>query len=353
MKLKIDLDYLRMVTVAERARGFVWSQHQAADFKETPNPNVLALQQRYGDRGVVAHGLLPGVLTVLVPPPPAKMFTEAKRREWTEQKTERIKGSLIEWASKNIGPPEACCVIGSLLEHSGYSDGAVECFKEMVELGRQAGDITAVGAALNNLGTIFKGAGRHDAAVEYYRVSLQCATDAHERTVTLINLGDVHGQQGDEKGATSAYDEAERVATAHNDQTSLAKVYAGRGHLWDVKGKRDDAIVWYRKAETVLESVGAKGLLGECLQSRGAVHRILGESSEARNCFERAGEIARILGDKAALGYAVSGVGALLLQTGDRAGAREQFERARLIAEELGHERTSNRSHPGGDLLTN
>jgi tetratricopeptide (TPR) repeat protein len=278
--LKIDLDYLRMVSLVERARGFVWNLYRSADLEETPNPNVLALQKRYADRGVVVHGLLPGALDALVKPPARKAYTAAERRAWIEQKTQGLKASLDAWAAKNVGQAEACCVIGDLLSLSGHPEGAVECFRQMAELGEQAREWAVLGVALNYLGTVFKGVGQHDMAAECCRESLRYTEDTCERAITLVNLGDVYGQRGETEEATAAYDEAERLATAAGDREAKAKAYAGRAQLHQVTGRRDDAVAWYRKAEAVFESIGAKGLLGECLYNRGTVHRILNRSTQ-------------------------------------------------------------------------
>ena len=279
--LKVDLDYLRMVSVVERARGFVWSLYQSVDFKETPNPNVLALRTRYAGRGMVVHGLLPGALETLVEPPLRKGYTAAEQRAWTEQKTQRLKASLDAWAAKHVGEAEACCVIGSLLSLSGHPEGAVECFRQMAELGRQARDWTMLGAALNNLGTVFKGTGQYDMAMEHYREGLRYAEDARERIILLVNLGDVHGQRGEAGEATAAYEEAERLATAAGDREAMAKVYTGLAQLHQVTGQAR------RRGGVVSQGGGGvrvdrrKGLLGECLHNRGTVHRILGELIEA------------------------------------------------------------------------
>src|SRR5437660_914710 len=183
--LKIDLDYLRMVSTSEQAKGFVWNLYRSADFQETPNPNVLSLQKLYASRGNVEIGLLPGALEALVEPPPRQPHTTAELQAWTEQKTRRLKASLDAWAIENVVDFEACAVIGHLLLMSGLPDEAAECFEQMLALGRASNTARVIGAAFNNLGNVDKASGRNEAAVEHFRESLNYQPDDPERIIVL------------------------------------------------------------------------------------------------------------------------------------------------------------------------
>ena len=330
--LKIDLDYFGSLSAMDGSPGFLWNLHKTSTNQEAPNKYIMDLVQRYGDRANVTSGLLPDALYGLLNKPPPHLETPPDPTSWSHSRKERLRMALNTWAESNVDDIVACCIIGTLLEKNGNGEEAATCFREMERLGLKSGDRTAVGAALNNLGNIYKGAGNYEEAEPCYRKAITFHNDAREEGVALRNLGDVLGRLGRIDDAFKTYETASEKLRSVGDDRGVGIVDTSRAQILAQAGRRVDAISLYQRAEALFSSIGDKLMLAEALGNRAVVHRQLGELKDAEECLIRSIDIERILGNRVGLGYGLYRLGNIRLTAGETTGAEESFASAEQIA---------------------
>ncbi|NMQ28945.1 hypothetical protein E4Q23_14945 [Candidatus Accumulibacter phosphatis] len=196
--LKIDIDYLGMVSLLDRARGFFWSCFRSNEYQEKPHPLVVELARMYGGRALVAAGLAPDAIAAVLPEslrPVATAVATEERLAWRYAKRARLASALDEWATRHISPPTACRAIGSLLNVEGSHSGAIACFHRMRELALGLGSVELAcqanllsGAAFRNHGQ-FVDAYAHLKAAEQQARALGVWPGIYS---ALVELGSLH-----------------------------------------------------------------------------------------------------------------------------------------------------------------
>jgi SIR2-like domain len=144
--LKIDLDYLGMVSLVDRARGFLWSCFRSGDYEEAPHPLVVELAGRYGARALIAANLAPEAIDTVLPERRRSGTTTPAAddtRAWRSAKRTRLAAALNAWAAQHITPILACSIIGGLLNVEGAHAEALVCFRGMRALARELGSLDA------------------------------------------------------------------------------------------------------------------------------------------------------------------------------------------------------------------
>jgi hypothetical protein len=194
--LKIDLDYLRMMTARDRAIGFVWSLHEKGDYREVPNRYLIALQAAYGQRGSIAHGLFPRAIEAALGVESGDAGlgqTAADRNAWLAAKDAALRASLFRWADDNVAPLLACSIFGRLLQHNGQHRQALACFGEMASLAENWDDgvpfANALVGAWIGMARQHRQLGANAEAVVILQRVLKLARDIEHRGQQAIILG--------------------------------------------------------------------------------------------------------------------------------------------------------------------
>jgi hypothetical protein len=194
--LKINLDYLRMVSRKDDAAGFVWSLFARESFYEEPNLYVQRLAEAYGERALFGHNLLPRAFEVVTRPsdrPELVTVSEEQRRAWQENKNERLGHLLDEWAQKHVDPLTACLITGELLSHNGNIEQGITCFHELELLAIGRRDPITQSTALGKRAGLLSHSGHLAEAVSYEHSAVALA----DWVVTLGDVGRVgHGRMG-------------------------------------------------------------------------------------------------------------------------------------------------------------
>lgn len=305
--LKLDIDYLKMISMKESAKGFVWSLFEERDFKEAPNSYVVELQKLYGERAIITHGLLPDVFDALLPPSDRirkASHTQEEIEQWTDQKNNQLREFLQAWADRNLTPARSCTIYGKLLYYSGQLEAAQACYEHLLRLSEGSGN--------QNLSRI-----------------------AH------IHLCDVHFEGGNYIDALRCAKEAERIARSSGDNFALSGVLRKLGEIYGIWGRYQEALASYKEAETLVRDSGVrdsgkKHILTSLLYDAGKIYRNQGKYEEALENFQQAEGIMRELGEMLNLSVILGDVGTIFFTWGELEEALIYFEEALQIANTLG-----------------
>ncbi|MGZ3622180.1 MAG: tetratricopeptide repeat protein [Ktedonobacteraceae bacterium] len=345
--LKIDLDYLRMKSLKDVARGFVWNFFQKRENSELPNPYVIKLQELYEKKGIIVHGLLPQVFDEFLAPADRieqTRYTDFERKEWIADKNARLQETLRDWADQYLEQQVACYIFSKLFLDNGQMEAALGCYKHMAEVCRERGEREYYGQVRYFIGDVYKQLGQHLEALLYYKEAEQIARETGDDLGlfgTLSSMGDIYSRWGNFEDALSCYKEAQHMqidqqaGLLENDPKLLESI----GDVYRDQGKLGDAFKQYQEAESRIRAIGFKDNLSTILDRIGQIHLMWGEYEEAFQCFQEAEATAAALGLKTVLGNSRLSIGSIYWIRGEYELALKYFQEAEHLAQEIGDNR--------------
>jgi tetratricopeptide (TPR) repeat protein len=345
--LKIDLDYLRMKSQKDVAKGFVWNFFQNQDYKESPNPYVVKLQELYDNKGIIVHGLLPQVFDEFIAPTDRieqTRYTDFERKEWIAEKNARLQENLRDWADQYLEQQVACYIFSKLFIDNGQMEAALGCYVHMAEVNSERGERKAYGQVRYFIGNVYKQLGQYIEALLNYKEAEQIAQETGDDLglyATLCGMGNIYSHRSNFEGALSCYKEAQhmRIDQQAGRLADNPDLLESIGDVYRDQGKLDDAFKQYQEAEWTIRTIGYKGQLGKILDRIGMIHLYWGEYDEALKCFQEAEETATTLGNKVDLGYFRRSIGSIYWIRGEYELALKYFQEAEHLAQEIGDNR--------------
>jgi class 3 adenylate cyclase/tetratricopeptide (TPR) repeat protein len=178
----------------------------------------------------------------------------------------------------------------------------------------------------------------NETAVGYFRRLLPLLRGS-DRGAVLLELGRVLELVGEWSHASDAYREAEDLAAAADDQSSLATCRRAIGWLLRKQGEYHEAMLRLTDARAGFEGVNDAAAVSQVTTDIGEIVRQLGDFTEARRWYDEALSLATTVRDRdAALrarAQALKGAGTLAAQGGDNTTARALFEESLALRREL------------------
>lgn len=343
--LKIDLDYLGMVTLVDQARGFFWSCFRSGDYEEKPHPLVLELAGLYGDRALVGAALAPDAIAAALQDglrPTATAVAMEDRFAWRNAKRARLLTALDGWAARNISPLTACHAIGSLLNIEGAHTQAIACFRRMRDLAADAGSVEMTCKANLLSGAAFR---NHGQFVDAYGDLKTAERQARALGVwpaiysVLFELGALYNAWGRNSDALNAWREAEalvRQASADRGppeaivpldlHEALARAYLRLGYVKPYLEHLD-------YVERIARETGDKRSLCRILNLRMVGQLECGEWAEALATGEEWLALVRMLGYRRDLRHVLVNLAAAHLMVEGSERARADLDDAAGLAE--------------------
>src|ERR1044072_7401020 len=98
--LKLDVDYLKLLTTAPTAKGFFWNLYETRDFREEPNEFVQQLVSAFDGWGLVCDEPLVETLGSLVDFAPSSPADSADAGALKQQRSEVLVSSVGAWAKQ-------------------------------------------------------------------------------------------------------------------------------------------------------------------------------------------------------------------------------------------------------------
>jgi tetratricopeptide (TPR) repeat protein len=234
---------------------------------------------------------------------------------------------------------EALHNLGDVLEQTGRSDDAMQCFAEMLGLAWRYDNLAKAGAAYSRLARGQRRLGRYDAAMEH----LRCAHELFERSrddrgiaSTLDEMGRVHWLRGAYSQALELHRQALTIRRALGDRRSIALSFANIGRVHHDTGNFKAAINQFREALDLRRDIGDLVGVVQSLCDLGGVYAEDGNHEVALELLREGRTMAGEIGDKTALADVLSRTGEVLAAMGRGPEAVRDLSEAKGLAAGLG-----------------
>lgn len=304
--LKIDLNYLGMVSHKETAPGFVWSFYKNAEYTEPINPYVENLSSLYKERAVVGHMIIPVAIKSLddinlTSIPKIKLLNGAEQKAWQNKINDTLLHSIKEWSHKNVSSPAACEIFADLLKISGLPNDALQCYFRKKDL-TENNENNPIHIDTNiGIAKIYLAIGSLDTALEYYKHAEILATkqnDLNSLSIVHAELGDYYRTIGDTTLAIMYLEGAYKYANSIGYSQGANSILHRLSDVYLANNQFELALDYAKQAEKKWRLIGDMSYLLGSLRQQGAVYRSWGDFSQAKSCLNEALEIARTLGDQ-------------------------------------------------------
>ncbi|WP_372366510.1 tetratricopeptide repeat protein [Candidatus Uabimicrobium sp. HlEnr_7] len=338
--LKINLNYLQMVSQKECARGFFWHFFQNSSYTETVNINVKKLVNLYENRGKVIHGQLPGIFDELISNDPIKQrnYSDCERIEWQKKKNNKLKMSLFEWAEKKITVSHALTIFGNLFYLNGQLNYAGNCYLDCINVSQEEKNYSNEAATWSNIGGVYRTMGYYEEALECYAEAEKIAYEQKDKenlAIFINNIGRVHRAQGNYLKAASYYEKSVSLNSELKNYKELAIALNNTGLAHAFLNQHKRALNCYYQALSISKYLGDKRTISAQRNNLGNIYLILGNQNQALAQYIEVENICRALGDKNNLAVSLNNIGTIYKQKKHNQKATEYFENALLLAEEI------------------
>ena len=321
--LKIDHDYLSMKTMKGKAKGFIWTFRQTENFTEEINPHVSELARLYGNKAQIFYSKLPELFDTLFPPSERiarNNYTSAQDIAWKEEKNARLKELLLIWARQYLSKDNSCNIFGTLLEHTGQMEAALECYQRFAQIAKPNIVKPHYANALNNMGEIFRIQKEYDKAKDCYEKAKAINENFGNKkgvATQLNNMGLIYSNQGKHENALACYREAEKIfrVLGHNKGLSASLINIGQRYM-DL-GKFDKALISFQEAEQLDRSLGDKKAIANDLEKLAGYYYTQEMYETALGYYKKAEELDRIFGNKVNLSVLLINIGDIYKKMGE------------------------------------
>ena len=343
--LKIDLDYLKMVSQKEVAKGFVWNFLVRKGNKEPVNPYVSKLANIYGDRARIVHGKLPEIFDAFIVPEDKierTKYSQEQEKAWQQQKNEKLRNSLKQWAEKYLNPALASNIFGLLFRHSGQMKAALQCLERFAQLCRELQDQGMLRTAFHNIGLIYKDQGEYDKALEYYQQATEITKtlgNKHGLATEFNCIGSIYEARGEYDQALEYFKQASEIATELDDKKRIATYFNSIGIIYQHKAKYDQALKYYKQSAEISKALGDKEGLTVLFNNIGSIYHERREYDHALEYFQQGAEISKILGRKKELVTFLNNIGSIYRDRRDYDQALKHYQQAAEISKAPGYKK--------------
>jgi tetratricopeptide (TPR) repeat protein len=229
--------------------------------------------------------------------------------------------------------------LGDVLEQSGKTDEAAQCFTQMLQLAWRFDSLNKAGAAYSRLARGQRRLGKYDAAMEHLRRAQELferSRDDRGIASTLDDMGRVHWLRGGYSQALDFHRQALTIRRALGDRRSIALSLANIGRVHHDSGNFKAAIAQFREALDLRRDIGDMVGIVQSLCDLGTVHSEDGNHEQALELLGEARAMAQEIGDKIALADVLSRTGEVKGAMGRGAEAVKDLSDAKQLASQLG-----------------
>ncbi len=232
--------------------------------------------------------------------------------------------------------------IGALYSQFGDYDNALKHLKSALVKRQALGDKCGTPATLTNLGYVYAAMGQKAQALDHlerqawplYQVEGDCAKGtpypaggdcAVDRAATLINIGKVYYDLGDNNSAQCFYRAAEKLTAEESHQAAR---FNNSGAAYYAAGRYREALGAYERALALYERLKDTKNIATTRTNLGAVRAALGEHGPALRLLEETLTLRRDALDRVGEAITLNGIGEIHLQSGDHRAALNYISRA-------------------------
>ncbi|HEY1554887.1 MAG TPA: tetratricopeptide repeat protein [Kofleriaceae bacterium] len=229
--------------------------------------------------------------------------------------------------------------LGDVLEQTGKSDEAAQCFVDMLGLAWRFDNLNKAGAAYARLARGLRRLGKYDAAMDHLRRAhelFERSRDDRGIAATLDDLGRVNWLRGAFSQALDFHRQALTIRRALGDRRSIALSLANIGRVHHDSGNFKAAIAQFREALDLRRDIGDLVGVVQSLCDLAGVHAEDGSHEAALELLGEARALAQEIGDKNALADVLSRTGEVKGAMGRGGEAVKDLGDAKQLASMLG-----------------
>jgi tetratricopeptide (TPR) repeat protein/transcriptional regulator with XRE-family HTH domain len=221
----------------------------------------------------------------------------------------------------------------------GRHDEAMAHHRQALALCHAGGDRDGDAGALNNLGNLLERLGRYGDAMDHYRRALVLVRDLDQprgEATLLTNLGVVHTRLGDYDQALRHGDQALAVFREVGDIGGAARTLGNLGEAHHLAGRHREALRLYDEALTLAREIGACGIEIEVLNHAAAAYLALDAVDLAMEHHRAALAESVATGDRYEQAKALEGLGHARQAAGERDLAATSWRESLRVYRQLG-----------------
>ena len=322
--LKIDIDYLQMVSCANNAKGFVWNFWQ----QDEQNIYVNKLAKLYGEKAIITQGKFPQLLHELTQEIEIEKYSDAQKHLWQKNKNEELDLALQKWSNQYLTPDKSCNMLGRLFLHSGKFTEALSCFERCLDICKQP-SVEKVEALLN-IGVVYKHLEEYTQALTYFGKA-QLISEKHlytkETVASLNNIGVIYGYQNQYEKALRCFKQVKKIAQDNGYEKEVAASLNNIGAIYSKQEKYEKALECYEKAKKISFDIGDRQNFAARLNNIAYVCMQLQKTNEALEYYKQYEEISCSLGDFQGLSIACYNIAMLYTAQNKWKDAKKYYER--------------------------
>jgi tetratricopeptide (TPR) repeat protein len=190
------------------------------------------------------------------------------------------------------------------------------------------------------LGEVLNWQARYAEAADTYGSLLEIAREAGDLTAqsrAYYGLATSQGYQGDQRAALESAVRAEELARQAGSRIDLLKALWTQGSARFRLGEAGAALELGEQALKIATGLDQRGEIGRCLNLIGAAHYVMGRYRQAEEYFERALGIFQELGNRRQGMDLLSNLGVIAEARGDSDTALQRYQEALEITRQIGY----------------
>jgi len=217
---------------------------------------------------------------------------------------------------------------------------ALAIFQLARRIAEQLGDQAGIATALINLGDVHRNQGNRSLALEHYRKSLalrEALGDQAGIASALLVIGFVYSAQGDFALALEHYQKSLAISETRGDWTAVAWAQGYVGDAYRLQKNYSAALEAYQKALTLFEAAVNKARMAYILTNIGLAYTAQGKAGPALEAYQRSLTLSEELRDKRGMAEALQSIGGIHLNQKNNGLALEAYQKALALWEALGN----------------
>jgi predicted ATPase/class 3 adenylate cyclase len=229
--------------------------------------------------------------------------------------------------------------LGQVLELVGNWNGALEAYRQALELAEQRADRRAQAQCQTAIGELYRKRGQYDdAGLWLERAQAGCEAIGDEAGVgqALHYAGSVAAQRGDYPTAKALYQQSLTIRRALDDKPHIASLLSNLGIVARSQGNYPAARSLHEEGLAIRRQLGDRRAIAVSLNNLGNVALDQQDYVEARACLEEALTLQREVGDKQYIAHSLNNLGNVVRAQGDFAAARALYRESLSIVHEIG-----------------
>ncbi|MBW2732190.1 MAG: tetratricopeptide repeat protein [Deltaproteobacteria bacterium] len=233
--------------------------------------------------------------------------------------------------------------LGSVLQHKGDFDGALDAYERMVRLGWVVASRPKAAVAFNKMGRVWRQKGNLNLAAEYLQRGLDMFRQANDErgvATSLDDLGQIHWLLGHYDEALDHSANALEMRRQMGNQRSIALSLSNIGNIEKDRGLFNEAESCYREALRLRQAVGDAHGYVISLNNLAALDCERGNLDHAQESWKNALAEAERIGAVPLQMVILNNLGELSTRNNKPAEARQRLQRAMSLATEIDDPRT-------------